>query len=127
MPIVSISLNEKNLNDLDHIQKELGFSGRSEVIRAGIRSLLAEYKEDEKLSGKIEAVLLLVHSRHAEESISALKHQFEDIVKTQIHNNIKDEKCLEIFMLNGDAKRVKELIRLVKACSKLEVVKLILA
>ena len=36
MPIVSISLNDELLIELDKLQKSMGFAGRSEAIRAGI-------------------------------------------------------------------------------------------
>ena len=39
MPIVSISLNDEILSELDKLQSSMGFSGRSEAIRAGIRHL----------------------------------------------------------------------------------------
>ena len=61
MTIISLSLNSKILKELDKIQKEMGFSGRSEVIRTGVRTLLADIKERTELSGKIKAVLLLIH------------------------------------------------------------------
>ncbi|MDQ3562119.1 MAG: ribbon-helix-helix domain-containing protein, partial [Thermoproteota archaeon] len=41
MAIVSISLNSDILTEIDKLQKALGFSGRSEIVRAGIRNLLA--------------------------------------------------------------------------------------
>ncbi|MEM4253052.1 MAG: ribbon-helix-helix domain-containing protein, partial [Candidatus Nitrosotenuis sp.] len=45
MAIVSISLNEEILAEIDKLQKGLGFSGRSEVIRAGIRTFVSEEKQ----------------------------------------------------------------------------------
>jgi CopG family nickel-responsive transcriptional regulator len=42
MVIISVSLNEQNLKDLDAIQNELGFSGRSEAVRTALRTLVAE-------------------------------------------------------------------------------------
>ncbi|MGH9991312.1 MAG: CopG family ribbon-helix-helix protein, partial [Nitrososphaera sp.] len=40
MTIVSVSLNDDILSEIDKLQKALGFSGRSEIVRAGIRNLL---------------------------------------------------------------------------------------
>jgi CopG family nickel-responsive transcriptional regulator len=40
--IISMSLTSELLDEIDTLQGELGFSGRSEVIRAGIRMLLAD-------------------------------------------------------------------------------------
>ena len=45
MTIVSISLNDKILEEVDRARNELGFSGRSETIRAGIRMFISETKE----------------------------------------------------------------------------------
>ena len=49
MPIVSISLTEEILKEIDNLQKSMGFSGRSDAIRAGIRSFVAEEKQNENL------------------------------------------------------------------------------
>ena len=57
MPIVSISLTEEILKEIDSLQKNLGFSGRSDAIRAGIRSFVAEEKQKEDLSGNVNAIL----------------------------------------------------------------------
>jgi len=127
MVIVSISLNDKILKEIDRIQRELGFSGRSEVIRAGARMLISESKEKEGLTGKINSALLLIHSREAEDVVTEIKHRFEDITKTQIHSHLKENKCLEIFVLDGDADRIKEMVRLFQTSRKMEYVKLIIA
>ena len=49
MPIVSISLNENIIQELDKLQKVLGFSGKSEIVRASVRNLLLEEKRIEGL------------------------------------------------------------------------------
>ena len=61
MTIVSISLNNDILTEIDNLQKALGFSGRSEIVRAGIRNLLAEEKDRQDLYGDLFAVLLAIH------------------------------------------------------------------
>jgi len=127
MVIISVSLNEKMLQEIDRIREELGFSGRSEVIRTGARMLIADSKEKEKLSGKINSTLLLIHSQEVEGIVTAIKHGFEDITKTQIHNHLKENKCLEIFVLDGGAERIKKMVRLFQTSGKMEYVKLIVA
>jgi Predicted transcriptional regulators containing the CopG/Arc/MetJ DNA-binding domain and a metal-binding domain len=127
MVIVSVSLNDKILEEIDRIQKELGFSGRSEVIRAGARMLISDNKEKEKLTGKINSILLLIHNQKVEDVVTEIKHRFEDITKTQIHTHLREDKCLEIFVLNGDAGRIKRLVNLFQTSRKMEYVKLIVA
>ena len=127
MTVISISLTEEILNEIDRIQKELGFSGRSEVIRAGARMLLADNKDKEKLEGWLNSVLLLIHSQKVEDTVTAIKHDFEDIISTQIHNHLREDKCIEVFILEGDAARIKDLVRLFQTTRKMDYVKLIVA
>ncbi len=125
MTIISISLNDTILNEIDKIQHEHGYSGRSEVIRAGTRLLISEHKDTANLSGEINSILLVIHSHDSENTVSEIKHDFKDITKTQIHSHFEKEKCLEIFVLQGNAEKIKEMHRLFKINKKMDVVKLI--
>jgi CopG family nickel-responsive transcriptional regulator len=127
MVIVSISLNDTILKEIDRIQNALGYSGRSEVIRAGARLLISESKEKERLTGNINSILLLIHSQEAENVVSEIKHRFENVTKTQIHSHLRENKCLEVFVLDGEADRIKEMVRLLQTSRKMDYVKLIVA
>ena len=127
MAIVSISLNDTILKEIDRIQNALGYSGRSEVIRAGARLLISESKEKERLTGNINSILLLIHSQDAENVVSEIKHKFENVTKTQIHSHLRENKCLEVFVLDGEADRIKEMVRLLQTSRKMDYVKLIVA
>ena len=127
MVIVSISLNDTILKEIDRIQNALGYSGRSEVIRAGARLLISESKEKERLTGNINSILLLIHSQDAENVVSEIKHRFENVTKTQIHSHLRENKCLEVFVLDGEADRIKEMVRLLQTSRKMDYVKLIVA
>ena len=127
MVIVSISLNDTILKEIDRIQNALGYSGRSEVIRAGARLLISESKEKERLTGNINSILLLIHSQDAENVVSEIKHKFENVTKTQIHSHLRENKCLEVFVLDGEADRIKEMVRLLQTSRKMDYVKLIVA
>lgn len=126
MSIVSISLNDIILQEIDKIQKNHGYSGRSEVIRSGLRLLISEYKDTEKISGSINSILLLIHSHDTENIVSDIKHRFEDVTKTQIHNHMEKNKCLEIFVLEGDSERIKEMFKQFQTNRKMDLVKLII-
>jgi len=125
MPIISASIDEETLSELDSLRKALSFSGRSEAIRAGIRSLAAENRSADGLSGEMKAILLLVHEENAEKSASSLSHEFEDVVSTHIHSNLKRGKCLEIFVLAGNAIRIRSLFKAAKSSRKMEYARLL--
>lgn len=126
MAIISVSLNDNILKEIDKIQNNHGYSGRSEVIRAGIRLLISEHKDTENLTGEINSILLVIHSHESESTVSEIKHDFKDITKTQIHSHFEREKCLEIFVLQGDSEKIKEMFRLFKINKKMDIVKLII-
>ena len=127
MPIISISLSEGMLREIDKLKEELGFSARSELLRAGARMLIADKREKEKLEGRINAILMLIHSQNVEDVVTEIKHRFEDITNTQIHTHLRENKCLEVFILEGDAGRVREMLNLFQSCGKMDYVKLIVA
>ena len=123
--IISVSLSENLLEEVSRIQREMGFSGRSEVIRAGLRRLIAEHRERKRLSGRINSILLVVHEREDEDIVNRIKHEFDDIINTQLHSHLKRNKCLEIFILDGDAERTREIVECFETCGKMEYVNLI--
>ena len=94
-------------------------------MRAGVRSLIAENNSARKLSGKVKAVLLLVHDERSEPAATGLKHSFEDVIGTQIHSHLKGEKCLEVFVLDGEAGRIRELFEKAQATKRIEYAKLV--
>jgi CopG family transcriptional regulator, nickel-responsive regulator len=127
MSIVSVSLNEDVIKEIAELERELGFRGRSEVVRAGVRVLAAEEREKIRLKGRINAVLIVVHGRAQEDAVNKTKHDFEDVIETQVHSHLKDEKCLEVFVLDGDAERVKRLVKTLQKNARLEYAKLVVA
>ena len=126
MPIVSISLSEQILNQVDKL-KEAGYAGRSEVIRAGLRSLLAEAKEKTVLKGKVNGVLLAVHDDRDTSEATIIRHRYEGIIKTHIHNQLENHKCLEIFVVSGDAMQVRKLADDLQTNKKIEFSKLVVS
>lgn len=125
MPIISISLNEKLLEEIDKLKDEIGYSGRSDVIRASARMLISDSKEKENLNGDINSILVLIHNQEVEDKVTEIKHDFEDIINTQIHSHLKGHKCMEIFILEGNAERIKEISTKFQINRKIDYVKLI--
>ncbi|MBN2368589.1 CopG family ribbon-helix-helix protein [Candidatus Woesearchaeota archaeon] len=127
MAIISISLNEHILEDIGRLKNELGFSGRSEVIRAGIRKLVADEKDRSKMIGIVDGVLLVVNPERYNDDISKIRHKYNKEIKTQIHNHLYTHKCLQIFVLKGEAERIKNLVRDFQSSKKTEYVKLVVS
>ena len=109
MPIVSLSLPDAMIRSMDDIQESMGFSGRSELVRAAVRLMLEEDREKSKLSGMVNGLLVVTHEQDREEPVTALKHKFEEIIKTHVHTKTSSSVCVELFILHGPAAKVVDM------------------
>ena len=108
--VISISLNEQNVKDLDAIQKELGFSGRSEAVRTALRMLVAERNERKKMMGHVDGALIIVTEMGSSESIDEIYHKNQEMIKTHIHNHVGGDRCMNLLMIGGEASRVNKIL-----------------
>jgi CopG family transcriptional regulator, nickel-responsive regulator len=126
MPIVSLSFPEGMLGEMDEMRKSLGYTGRSELVRAGVRLLIQDIKEKQGLSGKLSAVVVVTHTEEHEEKVTRIKHKFDDIVRTHIHNKLSRNNCVELFLLEGEAASVARMVEEFQKEDRIRSVKLVL-
>lgn len=125
MSVVSVSLNDTLLEDIDDFMDEQGFTGRSEVMRTAVRALLRDRKDIADLEGTVDAVVIVTHEDENSGEIDDIQHDYQETITTQLHNHMDEHKCLEVFMLHGDAEKVKELYNNFQASDKVEQAKII--
>lgn len=124
MTVVSISLEDSLLEQLDQLKEELGYSGRSEIFRSAIRSFIAEKKEIDRLEGDVDCLITITHEDGSLNDISEIQHEYQNLVKTQIHDHVKDHKCLQTFVMDGDGGEVREFWERLQSCKKVDQVNL---
>jgi CopG family nickel-responsive transcriptional regulator len=127
MVIVSVSLSEKNLEMIENMQSALGLKGRSEVIRTCLRSAENELRGREELQGRVEGVLIIVHEHHMSPSLDEIRHDHQNLLTTQIHSHLRNEKCLEVFIVNGDSDEVNRMINRFRGQDSLDYVKFVVS
>lgn len=124
--VVSISLNKDMIRELDTLQKTLGFTGRSEIVRAGIRTFVQEEKQKQGMKGDKNAILMVVHNDEFDDQVAGIKHDYEDLIKTHLHNKIDGDRCVELFLLDGDAKRIEMVTKGFLTNKKMDNVRLVI-
>jgi CopG family nickel-responsive transcriptional regulator len=67
---------------------------------------------------------MVIHGHEAENTVSEIKHNYVDVIHTQLHNRFEEGKCLELFILEGEAGRIRDLTRELKSSEKNDLVKL---
>lgn len=120
--IVSVSLLEDSVEQLNSLQKQLGLKGKSETIRAALKSLENETKDAQKMKGIVQVFLLVTHE-HA--NLVNLVHQEKVTVLTHLHQHVK-ERCVEVFLLSAPAESVRVLLSVLAKNKKVLATKIVL-
>ena len=113
------------LKEMNDVQKTSGFTGRSELVRAAIRMLLEDSKEKSTAVGDMNGLLIVTHDEEEEAPVTKLKHQYEDIISTHVHSKTKTSMCIELFVLQGDAKKINSMSRSFQAEDKMKSTKFV--
>lgn len=125
MTIISVNIDEELLNEANILEGEFEFKGRSDFFRTAITTLSSELKQKKNLDGEIDAIIVLIHKAKNTE-VSKIIHKYSSLIKTQMHNHTNTNKCMEIFVLNGDAKKIQKMHQEFLTNKKIELAKLII-
>jgi len=114
--IISLSLPDELLEKLDAILGEERDATRSEVVRQAVRSYISQYNELDKVKGQIIATITVLYEKtEKNEELSRLQHEFSDMITAYLHSHLTETSCLEVMVVKGSAKRLKDLIDGLKA------------
>lgn len=118
MGVVSISMPDELESRIDEFTDDHGYTGRSEVVREAVRTLLGEF-EDTTLEGRrlmaIVTVLFDYETTSVEERMMSLRHDHEDIVASNFHSHVGDHYCMELFVLEGELDDISSFVGSVRA------------
>ncbi len=109
MTIVSVSLDEGILGELDRVARRRNYRSRSEAVREALQDLI-EADAWSETSGRASVVLAVLYDKSLQRgSLAVLQHRFDEI-RTSLHTHLEKEDCLQIFVAEGTTARLKELI-----------------
>ncbi|WP_158059198.1 CopG family ribbon-helix-helix protein [Halorussus halophilus] len=118
MTVVSISMPDELLDRVDSFADEHGYTGRSEVFREAARNLLGEFEdrklEDRELMGVV-TVLFNYENTAVEERMMHLRHEYENLVASNVHNHVGDHYCMELFILEGTLQDISTFVGKIRA------------
>jgi len=118
MTVVSVSMPDELLERLDSFAEEHGYTGRSEVVREASRNLLNEF-EDKQLEGRelmgTVTVLFDFKSTDVEQRMMHLRHDYDQLVTSHVHNHVGDHYCMELFILEGSLEDISTFVGKIRA------------
>ncbi len=105
-----ISLDSELLEKFDKLCAERCYQTRSEAIRDLIRKDLVQ-KEWEDLNKEVTGTLTLIYDHHKSDLAQKLidiQHHFLNIIIASLHVHIDEHNCMEVLVLRGRVKEIKE-------------------
>ena len=109
---IGVSLPDNLLTKFDNIIEERGYSSRSEGIRDAIRSYINHYEWMNDVKGHRIGTISLVYDhtkRGLSNMMAEIQHDHSEIIKTSIHIHLDHDNCLEVIVLDGDGRDIKNL------------------
>ncbi len=105
-----VSMEKDLLEIFDHFILEHGFHNRSEAIRDLIREKLSLERgfNTEEVLGTV-TIIYNHHIRNLSENLTEIQHQFQHDVLFTNHIHITHENCLEVIVVKGEEKKLREL------------------
>ena len=106
----SISLEEELLTIFDEHIMARSYTNRSEAIRDLIRK--AFIKDEWQADKTVMGVISLVYDHHQhklQEKVTLVQHDYHHHIVSTTHVHMDHDNCLEVIVVRGKAKDVKEL------------------
>ncbi|MBW9220995.1 nickel-responsive transcriptional regulator NikR [Methanothermococcus sp. SCGC AD-155-M21] len=112
MDRISISLPTKLLGEFDEVISERGYASRSEAIRDAIRDYIIKHKWIHSLEGERAGTITIIYDHHASElmkKLTEIQHKNGDLIVAALHMHLDNDHCMEVVLVKGEAKRIREL------------------
>src|SRR2546426_46234 len=103
MSIMSVSLPDPLVQQMDTLTKERGFAGRSDFVRAAVREFVQQLVSDPMRSGRRSATITLLYPEALERRVAEVAHDQSKVITSMMHANAGRGRCVTVYIAEGDA------------------------
>lgn len=104
--VVSVSVPENLLEQLDRLVQEAHFAGRSDAVQAALVDFIAAQRAVAPGRGRENAIIAVCFDKRDERRVGEVKHDFGDVLKSMLHTHLEGPDCVEVFVVEGKADRI---------------------
>ncbi|MFK2825366.1 nickel-responsive transcriptional regulator NikR [Bacillus sp. B190/17] len=106
-----VSMEGGLLRKFDHLIKQRGYENRSEAVRDLIRDSLIQQSWEDNEQIVAGSILLFYnhHQRNLLEELMHIQHSMHDYILATTHLHLDHDNCLEIIIVRGKAKDIRQL------------------
>jgi CopG family nickel-responsive transcriptional regulator len=125
----SVAIGGDLLRKFDRYREEHRYPNRSEAVRGLMRSALVEdvVAHDESQTMGVVTLIYDHHAGRVAEKLTEIQHEQIDRVVTTTHVHLDARRCLEVILLRGQARVVRELADSLIGTKGVETGRLVLA
>jgi CopG family nickel-responsive transcriptional regulator len=107
---VGLAIESDLLDRFDKLTEQRGYANRSEAFRDLARAELIK-QEAEKSNARVVGTVTIVYDHHVRmlsEKLTELQHQHHECVVSAMHVHLDHHHCLEVIVLRGKSKDVRQ-------------------
>ncbi|RUR33486.1 nickel-responsive transcriptional regulator NikR [Vreelandella andesensis] len=111
MQRITVTLDEELVSEVDALMHARGYQNRSEAIRDLTRSGLKQANEEVAPEALCMGALVYVYDHAARDLSKRLtrhSHDHHDLTLSTLHVHINHESCLEVALLKGQGRALKQ-------------------
>jgi CopG family nickel-responsive transcriptional regulator len=112
---IGVSLEGPLLTEFDRFVTHEGYGSRSEALRNLIREALTRRRWSG--GGRVVGTITIVYRHEVGMVTHRLlhrQHEFLRFIRATAHTHLDDETCLEVLIVNGEARKIGELANRLK-------------
>lgn len=110
MERLTISLDNPLSEQFDEFIHARGYTNRSEAMRDLIREQLESARLEKGSEGNCVATLSYIYNHHENDlanRIASVQHDHHDLILSSMHVHMDHDNCLEVVILRGTIRTVK--------------------
>jgi CopG family nickel-responsive transcriptional regulator len=123
LAVVSVSLPEGLVKEVDRMIRAHGYAGRSDFVRAALREFASALQASEVREGRRSATVTTVYPAALERRVVEVTHDFPGVITSMMHSHVGSGRCVTVYMADGDAHEIKRLSARLQGLRDVEVVR----
>jgi CopG family nickel-responsive transcriptional regulator len=119
MTIISVSLPSETSKELEQLQKQHAFSGRSELLREAIAAYSQrDYRKHLVAEREYVVAVSLTIAETQKSALHTVTHEFQGAIKAHNHLCIDAKRCLETYCIRGKGASILSFLDRLEAIPK---------
>ncbi len=124
---ISMSLPKKLLDEFDEVLNDRGYQARSKGIRDALKDYIVRYQWMNEMEGERIGLINVIYDHNHSgvlENLMDVQHEYTDYINSSMRIPMTEEYFMDVLILKGDVKFIRNLTEKIMRIKGVEHVKL---